>query len=60
MTQWIAPQQKITWTGDLAVGQKVTITYSVTVTGDGDTHLLKGTSGRTALQQLANGDVVHG
>ncbi|WP_314147275.1 hypothetical protein [uncultured Leifsonia sp.] len=32
--------QKITWTGDLAVGQKVTITYSVTVTGDGDTHLL--------------------
>lgn len=32
--------QKITWTGDLAVGQKVTITYSVTVTGVGDTHLL--------------------
>lgn len=27
----------LTWTGDLAVGQTVTITYSVTVTGGGDT-----------------------
>ncbi|WP_223692698.1 DUF7927 domain-containing protein [Leifsonia poae] len=26
----------LTWTGNLAVGQIVTITYSVTVTGDGD------------------------
>lgn len=27
---------KLRWTGDLAVGQVVTITYSVVVTGDGD------------------------
>jgi uncharacterized repeat protein (TIGR01451 family) len=27
---------KLTWTGDLAVGESVTITYSVKVTGDGD------------------------
>jgi uncharacterized repeat protein (TIGR01451 family) len=27
---------KLTWKGDLAVGQKASITYSVTVTGDGD------------------------
>lgn len=26
----------LTWTGDLAVGQVVTVTYSVVVTGDGD------------------------
>jgi fimbrial isopeptide formation D2 family protein/uncharacterized repeat protein (TIGR01451 family) len=32
--------QKISWSGDLAVGAKVTITYSVTVTGAGDTHLV--------------------
>jgi uncharacterized repeat protein (TIGR01451 family) len=30
----------LTWTGDLADGDVVTITYSVTVTGDGDTTLL--------------------
>jgi uncharacterized repeat protein (TIGR01451 family) len=30
---------KMTWKGDLSVGQKVTITYSVTVTGDGDLKL---------------------
>ncbi|WP_067245462.1 DUF7927 domain-containing protein [Microbacterium resistens] len=29
----------LTWSGDLAVGQVVTITYSVTVTAAGDTHL---------------------
>jgi fimbrial isopeptide formation D2 family protein/uncharacterized repeat protein (TIGR01451 family) len=29
----------LTWTGDLADGDVVTITYSVTVTGDGDTTL---------------------
>lgn len=29
----------LTWTGDLAVGAVVTITYSVTVTGGGDQHL---------------------
>jgi fimbrial isopeptide formation D2 family protein len=29
----------LTWTGNLAVGAKVTITYSVTVNGDGDGHL---------------------
>lgn len=31
--------QALSWSGDLAVGQVVTITYSVTVTGLGDTHL---------------------
>ncbi|MGW6444859.1 DUF7927 domain-containing protein [Lentzea sp. NPDC055074] len=30
---------KLTWTGDLAVGESVTITYSVKVTGDGDKRL---------------------
>ncbi|MFF2951782.1 hypothetical protein ACFVVU_10645 [Kitasatospora sp. NPDC057965] len=30
---------KLTWTGDLPVGGTVTITYSVTVTGNGDTKL---------------------
>ncbi|TDO67496.1 putative repeat protein (TIGR01451 family)/fimbrial isopeptide formation D2 family protein [Kribbella sp. VKM Ac-2571] len=31
--------QKLLWRGDLAVGAKVTITYSVTVTDAGDRHL---------------------
>jgi uncharacterized repeat protein (TIGR01451 family) len=35
-----AAGQKITWNGDMAVGGTVKITYSVTVTGNGDTHLL--------------------
>ncbi|GAB3610652.1 hypothetical protein GCM10027414_27780 [Humibacter ginsengiterrae] len=30
----------LTWTGDLAVGQSATITYSVTVNGDGDDSLV--------------------
>ncbi|WP_330270900.1 DUF11 domain-containing protein [Lentzea sp. NBC_00516] len=30
---------KLTWTGDLAVGKSMTITYSVKVTGDGDKRL---------------------
>ncbi|SEB07579.1 DUF7927 domain-containing protein [Leifsonia sp. 21MFCrub1.1] len=35
-----AASKRISWNGDLAVGATVTITYSVTVTGIGDTHLL--------------------
>ncbi|WP_309102995.1 hypothetical protein [Microbacterium sp.] len=31
--------QLLSWSGDLAVDDVVTITYSVTVTGEGDTHL---------------------
>ncbi|MCP2638535.1 DUF11 domain-containing protein, partial [Microbacterium sp. HD4P20] len=34
-----AATQVLSWSGDLAVDEVVTITYSVTVTGEGDTHL---------------------
>ncbi|MGK3951766.1 hypothetical protein ACLKM7_05495 [Microbacterium sp. I2] len=34
-----AATEMLSWSGDLAVGEVVTLTYSVTVTGDGDTHL---------------------
>jgi uncharacterized repeat protein (TIGR01451 family) len=34
---FVAP--RLIWTGNLAIGAKVTITYSVTVTGSGDGHL---------------------
>ncbi len=34
-----ATTQELSWSGDLAVDEVVTITYTVTVTGAGDTHL---------------------
>ncbi|WP_309128921.1 hypothetical protein [Microbacterium sp.] len=34
-----AATAELSWSGDLAVDDVVTITYSVTVTGEGDTHL---------------------
>ncbi|WP_243229117.1 hypothetical protein [Microbacterium sp. CIAB417] len=34
-----AATASLTWSGDLAVDDVVTITYTVTVTGEGDTHL---------------------
>jgi uncharacterized repeat protein (TIGR01451 family) len=36
-SHYAAPE--LTWRGDLAVGQKATLTYSVTVTGEGDRKL---------------------
>lgn len=32
-------EPKLSWTGSLAVGQTITITYTMTVTGSGDLHL---------------------
>jgi uncharacterized repeat protein (TIGR01451 family)/fimbrial isopeptide formation D2 family protein/LPXTG-motif cell wall-anchored protein len=37
---WDPAARRVTWSGDLAVDAVVTVTYSVTVTGAGDTHLL--------------------
>lgn len=54
----------LTWTGDLAVGQTVTITYSVTVVGGGDTTIRNAVTSPTGVcvaapDQTPNCETIH-
>lgn len=52
----------LNWTGDLAVGQIVTVTYSVTVRGTGDDALINTVTsgdGRSICDPIADCDTVH-